>query len=139
MAIRTERLKVSTRGDPDIIDITSKVAGIVADSGIADGIATVFVAGSTAGVTTIEYESGVLNDLRKAIEKAAPRGIPYEHDLKWGDYNGYAHVRAALLGPSITIPFSRRALLLGTWQQIVLLDFDNRPRTREVIIQMVGD
>lgn len=138
MAVKIERLKISTGGDPDIIDITSKVAGIVAASDLADGIATVFVAGSTAGVTTIEYESGVLNDLRKAIDRAAPKNVPYEHDLKWGDYNGYAHVRAALIGPSITIPFSNKRLLSGTWQQIVLLDFDNRPRTREVIVQLVG-
>jgi secondary thiamine-phosphate synthase enzyme len=98
-----------------------------------------FISGSTAAVTTIEYESGAVDDLRKAIDRIAPTGIPYEHDKKWGDGNGYAHVRAALLGPSLTVPIHNKALLLGTWQQIVVLDFDNRPRHRKVVIQIMGE
>ena len=101
----------------------------------ADRQFILFIPGSTAAVTTIEFESGVINDLRKAVERLAPQDIYYEHDARWGDGNGYAHVRAALLGPSLTIPIVNKRLLLGTWQQIVLLDFDNRPRKREIIIQ----
>ena len=100
---------------------------------------TVFIPGSTAGVTTIEYEGGAIRDFKEAFDRIAPKGINYFHDARWGDGNGYAHVRASLLGPSVTIPFSSNRLLLGTWQQIILVDFDNRPRTRKVIIQILGD
>jgi secondary thiamine-phosphate synthase enzyme len=99
----------------------------------------VFVPGSTAGITTIEFESGVIEDLKKAIERIAPQGIPYAHDARWRDGNGFSHVRAALLGPAITVPFDEGQLQLGTWQQIILIDFDNRPRTREVIVQILGE
>jgi secondary thiamine-phosphate synthase enzyme len=111
----------------------------VSEAKIADGIVTVFVPGSTAGVTTIEFESGALQDLKKAIERLAPEGIHYDHDVRWGDGNGFAHVRAALLGPSLTTPLVQGELLLGTWQQIVLVDFDNRSREREIIVQIIGD
>jgi secondary thiamine-phosphate synthase enzyme len=111
---------------------------MIAPSGITDGSVLLFVSGSTAAVTTIEYESGAVDDLRDAIERLAPAGQSYRHDQRWGDGNGYAHVRAALLGPSLTIPLSGGRMLLGTWQQIVVLDFDNRPRTREVQVQITG-
>ena len=125
-------------GDTDLIDITEEVGAIISQSGVTDGIATVFVPGSTASITTIEYESGALADLKRAIERMAPRDMHYDHDARWGDGNGYSHVRAALLGPSIALPIQQNRPVLGTWQQILLCDFDNRPRTREVLVQIVG-
>jgi len=127
-----------TGGGTDVIDITPEVESRIASSGVKDGSVLLFVSGSTAALTTIEYESGAIEDLRQAIERMAPRGIPYRHDQRWGDGNGYAHVRAALLGPSITIPVKGGRMLLGTWQQIVVLDFDNRPRRREIQVQITG-
>lgn len=131
--------KLSTRGFSDIHDITRNVESALSHSGTANGIATVFVPGSTAAVTSIEFEPGVLEDLRSAIDRIAPTDIPYRHDARWGDGNGFAHVRAALVGPSMSIPIRNGALTLGTWQQIILIDFDNRPRSREVHVQIVGD
>ena len=122
----------------DIIDITPAVQAKIPPSGITDGSVLLFVAGSTAALTTIEYESGAVADLRDALERIAPAGMPYRHDQRWGDGNGYAHVRAALLGASLTIPLRGGQMLLGTWQQIVVLDFDNRPRTREIQVQITG-
>jgi len=139
MAVVTRELFFKTKGHTDILDITPSVRREVEESGLRDGIAVVFVPGSTAGVTTIEYESGVLQDLSEAVERMAPQSIRYHHDARWGDGNGFAHVRAALLGPSLNIPFSNRTLLLGTWQQIVLIDFDNRPRQRTILIQILGE
>ena len=139
MSVKSVSFQVKTSGRTDILDITNKVLKEVSESGITDGTATVFIPGSTAGITTIEYESGVVNDLKKAIEKLAPAGIHYEHDSRWGDGNGYSHVRAALLGASLSVPFNKSDLKLGTWQQIVVLDFDNRPRSRNILIQIVGD
>ncbi|MBF8302094.1 MAG: hypothetical protein HW396_375 [Candidatus Dadabacteria bacterium] len=139
MAVKTQSMKIETKGETDLIDITRKVENFVKDSGITSGIVTVFVPGSTAGITTIEYESGAIKDFQKAIEKIAPKNIHYDHDARWGDGNGYSHIRAALLGPSITVPFSSSRLLLGTWQQIVLVDFDNRSRKRDVILQIIGE
>lgn len=127
-----------TSSETDIIDITSEVEDMVQSSGIENGNLLLFISGSTASLTTIEYESGVINDLKRAIEKIAPQGIQYEHDRRWGDGNGYSHVRAALLGASLNIPVRESRLLLGTWQQIVLLDFDNRPRKRDVQVQILG-
>lgn len=138
MKIVSSELNFKTTEQTDIIDISHEVQKGVLQSGIEDGIIIIFISGSTAALTTIEYESGVVNDLRKAIERIAPRDIPYEHDRKWGDGNGFSHVRAALLGPSLIIPISGGRLGLGTWQQIVLLDFDNRPRRRRVVIQIIG-
>ncbi len=129
-------LERRTTDGTDIVDLTDAVQRAVADSGVVNGFAVVFVPGSTAAVTTIEYEAGVVDDLRKAIERMAPRDIPYAHDARWGDGNGYAHVRAALLGPSLYVPVVDGRLALGTWQQIVLCDFDNRPRHRKVIVQV---
>ena len=139
MSVKSVSFQVKTSGRTDILDITNKVQNEVFASGIPDGTVTIFIPGSTAGVTTIEYESGVVNDLIKTIEKLAPAGIHYEHDSRWGDGNGYSHVRAALLGASLSVPFNKSDLKLGTWQQIVVLDFDNRPRSRNILIQIVGD
>jgi len=138
MPAETSTITLSSKGFTDVIDITQKISKIVSSSPITDGTATVFVPGSTAAVTTIEFESGAVSDLGKAVERLFPRDIGYDHDARWGDGNGFAHVRSAMVGPSLTVPFSGGALLLGTWQQIVLVDFDNRPRRREVIVQIVG-
>lgn len=135
----TDTLSLSTKGFTDIIDITPKVNSVLERSGIRQGLLTVFCRGSTGSITTIEYESGVVNDLRKAIERVAPSNITYEHDKRWGDGNGFSHVRAALMKPSLTVPVIGGRLTLGTWQQLVFIDFDNRPRNREVIVQVTGD
>ncbi|MFV1950974.1 MAG: secondary thiamine-phosphate synthase enzyme YjbQ [Nitrospinota bacterium] len=139
MTVKSSIFNIRTRGNTDIIDITSKVADEIERSNIHDGIVAVFVPGSTAGITTIEYETGVLNDLKKAIERIAPGDIHYDHDTRWGDGNGFSHVRAALLGASLSVPFRQKRLLLGTWQQIVLICFDNRPRSRDIFVQIIGD
>ena len=128
-----------TKGFNDIIDITSQVVSIAGESKIKNGVVTVFCPGSTGTITTIEYESGVLKDLKRAIEKIAPSNITYEHDRRWGDGNGFSHVRAALMKPSLSIPLIQGSLSLGTWQQVVLVDFDNRERQRKIIVQVVGD
>ena len=133
-----EKIHRRTTADTDLLDLTEEVVSIAARSGVSDGIVTVFVPGSTASITTIEFEAGALADLRQAIERMASHVMHYEHDARWGDGNGYSHVRAALLGPSITVPIQAGRLTLGTWQQILLCDFDNRPRVREVIVQVVG-
>src|SRR4030042_1023988 len=132
--IFSETISLSTKGFSDIIDITDQVATVLRRSRIQNGLVTVFCPGSTGAVTTIEYESGVLRDLQKAIEKIVPSNIPYEHDKRWGDGNGFSHVRAALMNPSLTIPMIRGRLTLGTWQQIILIDFDNRSRMREIFV-----
>ena len=135
----THTHEISTKGQDDAKDITEAVAGAVACSGLRAGIATVFVVGSTAAVTTIEFEPGAVADLNGLFERLAPRHGDYRHHLRWGDDNGSSHVRAALLGPSLTVPFSGGALMLGTWQQILLLEFDTRARRRSVVIQLVGE
>ena len=127
---------VNTTGGTDIVDITSKVESEVEKSGVKAGAVTLFVPGSTGALTTLEFESGVVNDLKKAIERMAPEGITYEHNERWGDGNGYSHVRAAIFGASLHIPIVDGNLTLGTWQQIVLLDFDNRPRKRRIEVQI---
>ena len=139
MKIASSELEFKTTGQTDIIDISREVQEEVLQSGIQDGTIILFISGSTAALTTIEFESGVVHDLRKAIERLAPKDIPYEHDRRWGDGNGYSHVRAAIMGPSLIIPIRGGRLLLGTWQQIVLLDFDNRPRRRGVTAQIMGE
>jgi secondary thiamine-phosphate synthase enzyme len=135
----TETFSLSAKGFCDIIDVTGKVAAAVDRSGVANGSVTAFCPGSTCSLTTIEYEPGVIADLARVIEKIVPSNVPYEHDKRWGDGNGFSHVRAALLKPSITIPLIRQRLALGTWQQIVFLDFDNRARKREIIVQVIGE
>jgi len=132
-------IRLATTAGTDILDLTPDLTGAVAESGLEQGQMTVFVPGSTAGLTTIEYESGVLEDLKQAIERTAPQSIPYAHDARWGDGNGYSHVRAALVGPSLTIPLIDGRLTLGTWQQVVLMDFDNRPRQRRVLVHILGE
>ena len=136
--IANSYLSLKTSGDTDVIDITSQVIRKVTESGIIEGQVLLFVPGSTASITTIEYESGVVQDLKEAVERVAPEGIFYRHDARWGDGNGYAHVRAALLGPSLTVPLIDGSLVLGTWQQIVLVDFDNRPRDRKILVHISG-
>jgi secondary thiamine-phosphate synthase enzyme len=131
-------LSLKTSGNTDVIDITTQVLKKVTESGITEGQILLFVPGSTASITTIEYERGVVQDLKEAVERLAPEGIFYRHDAKWGDGNGYAHVRAALLGPSLTVPLMDGHLVLGTWQQIVLVDFDNRPRDRKILVHISG-
>lgn len=137
--VKTATFTLSTKGFCDLIDITSNVAGAVSDSGLSHGIVTVFVPGSTAGVTTLEYESGAVNDLQALVERWIPSNAPYRHNERWGDGNGFSHVRAAMMGPSLTVPFQDSELLLGTWQQIVLADFDNGPRQRTIILQILGE
>ena len=139
MEIYNSVIFTRTSADTDIIDITHDVEEKVLQSNINNGNITIFISGSTAALTTIEYESGAVNDLKQAIDRIAPRDMNYEHDRRWGDGNGYSHVRAALLGASLSIPLMEKRLLLGTWQQIVLLDFDNRPRRREIKLQIIGE
>jgi secondary thiamine-phosphate synthase enzyme len=137
--IMTKKISLQTRGNCDIIDITPQVEHEVALAKLNSGTVTVFVAGSTAGVTTIEFESGLLVDFKNMWERMIPKNIPYDHDGRWGDGNGFSHVRASLLGSSLVVPFSDRKLTLGTWQQIVFVDFDNRPRSRQIVLQIMGE
>lgn len=137
--VTTHRHEISTTGQGDAHDVTPAVARIVAESGVRAGIATVFVVGSTAGISTIEFEPGAVQDLNTVFEALAPRGADYRHHLRWGDDNGSSHVRAALLGPSMTVPFTDGELLLGKWQQIALFEFDTRPRRRELVVQIIGE
>ena len=138
LSLKTFTLEVKTTDGTDILDLTAAVAAEVEQTGATEGLLTLFISGSTAALTTIEFESGVVNDLRAAIHRLFPRDMPYEHDRRWGDGNGYAHVRAAFLKPSLSIPLAGGRLRLGTWQQIVLLDFDNRPRQRSIQGQVIG-
>lgn len=137
--IITDTISLNTKGFTDVIDITDKVISVLHESKVENGLVTVFCTGSTGAITTIEYESGVISDLKRAIEKIAPSNIPYEHDKRWGDGNGFSHVRAALMKPSLSIPVTGGRLSLGTWQQIVFIDFDNRERQRELIVQVMGE
>ncbi|HOE13092.1 MAG TPA: secondary thiamine-phosphate synthase enzyme YjbQ [bacterium] len=135
----TERIALSTRGDGHIVDLTPKVREMLTQSGFREGQVTVFAPGATAGITTIEYEPGLVRDLPLAFERIAPRDGYYYHHETWNDGNGHSHVSASILGPSLTIPFSQGSLILGTWQQVILIDFDNRPRRRDVIVQFNGE
>ena len=139
MAVATHTQEISTTGQGDAHDLTETVAAVVAGSPLSDGIATVFVVGSTAGITTLEFEPGVVHDLDRALEQIAPRDSEYRHHLRWGDDNGSSHVRAALIGPSVAVPFAGRRLMLGEWQQIALVELDTRPRRRQIVIQLVGE
>jgi secondary thiamine-phosphate synthase enzyme len=132
-------VSLRTSAKDEIIDITGKVQDIVSESGIANGLACIFVPGSTAAVTTVEFEPGLVKDLNEAMDRLYPKGIDYEHHRRWGDGNGHSHVRGSLVGPSLTVPIVDGRLLLGTWQQIVFLEFDNKPRSREVTVQIVGN
>jgi|SRR3989304_2010585 len=137
--ISTNTISINTKGFSDTIDITYEVTKIVEQSGIENGLVTIFCRGSTGTITTIEFESGVIKDLQRALEKIAPSNVPYEHDKRWGDGNGFSHVRAALMKPSLSIPLIQQKLILGTWQQIVFIDFDNRERHREIFVQIIGE
>ena len=139
MPIVTDSVPVATRGDAQMLDITGDVQDVVERHAFREGSALVFVSGSTAGLTTVEYEPGLLEDIPAAFERIAPRDMRYKHEDTWHDGNGHSHVRASLLGPSLTIPFKDGRLMLGTWQQIVLIDFDNRPRKRDVVVQLTGE
>jgi secondary thiamine-phosphate synthase enzyme len=135
----SDTISLKTKGFTDIIDITAMAGSVLERSGIRQGLLTVFCKGSTGAITTIEFETGVINDLKKAIERVAPSNIPYEHDKRWGDGNGFSHVRAALMKPSLSVPVIDGKLALGTWQQLVFIDFDNRPRSRDIVIQVAGE
>lgn len=139
MSVVTKSFSVRTKGDTDIIDITGQVGDALKEAQLLNGILTVFVPGSTAGITTTEYEPGLLADLPAFFEKLIPKGDDYHHNLTWGDGNGYAHVRAALVKSFFTVPFVNGEMILGTWQQIILIDFDNRRRQRQIVVQMIGE
>lgn len=139
MPIITKYIKLDTKGDTEIINITDNVQEAVTETKLSNGTVTVFVPGSTGGITTVEYEPGLVEDLKVFFEKIAPKTGHYEHNIRWKDGNGYAHVRASLIGPSLSCPFVSKKLQLGTWQQIIFIDFDNRPRSREIILQIIGE
>jgi secondary thiamine-phosphate synthase enzyme len=139
MAVVSRELTCRTRGNGDTIDITSDAARIVRESGVQSGVITLFVPGSTGGLTTIEFEPGAVSDLMRVFDEVVPSDRDYQHHLRWGDDNGHSHVRAALLGPSLSVPFVEGELSLGTWQQIVFIDFDTRPRTRRLVAQIIGE
>ena len=139
MPVKTFSIPLNTRGDADIHDITNQIEQHVMKSGLKDGIVTIFCPSSTSALTTIEYESGALNDLRRLFEEIIPQHREYAHNERWHDGNGHSHLRAALLGPTLTIPFVDQKLTLGTWQQVIYIDFDNRPRRRELILQVMGE
>jgi secondary thiamine-phosphate synthase enzyme len=140
MAVESHRFEIETRGNDQVLDLTERVARCLSTGQISSGAATVFVIGSTAGITTTEFEPGLVNhDLKAMFERIAPADAPYRHEQTWNDDNGHSHVRASLLGPSLVVPFVGRKLQLGPWQQIILIDFDTRPRTRRIIVQAVGE
>jgi secondary thiamine-phosphate synthase enzyme len=139
MTVVTKDITLQSKGNCDIIDITSQVAKNVEESGVNSGIVTLFIVGSTAGITTIEYEPNLVSDFKHMWDRVIPQSIHYEHNKTWGDGNGHSHVRASTLGASLIIPFTNKQLILGTWQQIVFVDFDNRPRSRKLAIQILGE
>lgn len=135
----TKEIRVQTRGECDIVNLTDRVQEAVGSSGLKDGVVTVFVGGSTAAITTIEYEPGLLQDLPAALERVAPKNVEYKHDEMWHDGNGHSHVRASIIGPSLVVPFKDGRLCLGTWQQIVLVELDIRARSRNIVLQILGE
>lgn len=139
MAVITKTIRVKTKREDDIVNISEQTSKVIENSGIKNGIITIFVSGSTAALTTIEYEPGLLSDFPKMLERIAPKNIDYGHEQMWHDGNGHSHVRASLVGPSLTVPFSNGSLMLGTWQQIVLLELDTRSRERDLVLQIVGE
>jgi len=139
MKVISDSISISTQGFSDMKDLTSEVTKKLSDSGLQNGMVNLFVPGSTGGLTTIEYESGLVEDFSELMEKIIPSDVTYHHDARWGDGNGFSHVRASLLGPSLNVPFSSGTLNLGTWQQIVFLDFDNRSRSRTILLQFMGE
>jgi len=139
MSVFYHEIKIKTKGEVDIVDLTDKIQEVVDKSDLKDGIICVFVPGSTGNITTIEYEPGLMKDLPRSLEKIAPKNIEYEHHKTWGDYNGHSHVRASIMGPGITVPFKDKKIIHGTWQQIVFVELDTRNRDRKIIIQLVGE
>jgi secondary thiamine-phosphate synthase enzyme len=139
MKTESKKIQISSRGEDDIIDITEQISNVIKESNIEDGIVTVFVSGSTAAITTIEYEPGLSHDFPEMLSRTVPKHIQYKHDDTWHDGNGHSHVRASLVGPSLVVPIIDGNLTLGTWQQIVLLEMDTRPRNRNVILQIMGE
>lgn len=139
MGVSSGNFDLKTVAKDEIVDVTAKVQAIVSSSKIRNGLACVFVAGSTAAITTVEHEPGLVADLRDAMDRLYPKDIDYEHHRRWGDGNGHSHVRASFVGPSLTVPIVEGSLVLGTWQQIVFMEFDNKPRTREVTVQVIGE
>jgi secondary thiamine-phosphate synthase enzyme len=139
MTVQTSTLSLNTHGNADFHDITNELARVVSESGLRSGTVTVFCPSSTSAITTIEYEAGALSDLRRLFDEVVPQGREYAHNARWGDGNGHSHVRAALLGSSLTIPFVDGRLSLGTWQQVIHVDFDNRPRQRNLVLQLLGE
>ncbi len=139
MKVSTKKLSLNTKGNPDLINITEELSKALESSGLKNGSVTVFVVGSTAAITSFEYEPGLVRDVQELFEKIIPSNKQYNHDETWGDANGFSHLRASLQGPSLVVPFEAGKLLLGTWQQVVLAEFDNRPRQRQVIIQVIGE
>jgi secondary thiamine-phosphate synthase enzyme len=139
MPVKSYDFNIDTKGYGDIIDVSKRVQELVRKSGLTNGIVTVFIPGSTASVTTVEFESGLLEDLKGAFDRLVPTELEYAHDARWGDGNGFSHVRAALVKASLSIPFSDGSLSLGHWQQLVVIDFDNRPRKRRVLVQVMGE
>lgn len=135
----TKKIEIGTRGDGHTLNITPQVEAAIRESKLKSGVAVLFAVGSTVGLTTIEYESGAVADLGRLFERLAPRDAEYQHELRWHDDNGHSHIRAALLGPSLSVPFVDGRLTLGTWQQVVLVDFDTRPRQREIVVQLMGE
>jgi secondary thiamine-phosphate synthase enzyme len=139
MSVKTDHLGLTTRGHTDVHDITDRVAGLLARSGLRAGTLTIFCPSSTSGLTTIEYEPGAVSDLKRLFDEIVPAGREYAHNARWGDGNGHSHVRASLLGPSLTVPFVNGELTLGTWQQIIYVDFDNKARQRDLVVQIQGE
>jgi secondary thiamine-phosphate synthase enzyme len=139
MTVKTGSISVNTHGNADIQDITDPIADVLSKSGLKSGTVTIFCPSSTSALTTIEYESGAISDLKRLFEEIIPQNREYAHNARWHDGNGHSHIRAALLGPSLTIPFVNGQLTLGTWQQVIYLDFDNKPRRRELVVQMIGE
>lgn len=139
MTVKTKQLSIHTRGEGDILDVTGAVAEAVVETKLKNGIVTVFVPGSTGALTTIEYEPGLLKDFPNLLERIAPKNLAYEHEKRWHDGNGHSHVRASLIGPSLTVPFANGRLTLGTWQQIIFMELDVRNRARNLILQIMGE
>jgi secondary thiamine-phosphate synthase enzyme len=139
MKIINEKIHLNTKGNPDLINITEDIERILGSTNLNRGSVTVFVIGSTAAITTFEYEPGLIKDMEELYERLIPRRKGYQHDATWGDANGFSHLRAALQGPGLTIPFDAGKLMLGTWQQVVLVEFDNRPRKRQIVVQIMGE
>jgi len=139
LTVKTKQLSINTRGEGDILDVTEDVAEAVIESNLKNGVVTIFVQGSTGALTTIEYEPGLLKDLPNVLERVAPKGLEYEHERRWHDGNGHSHVRASIIGPSLTVPFVNGRLTLGIWQQIVFLELDVHSRSRQLILQIIGE